>query len=63
MKKILAIVALLAIVAAIAFKAGQNNVIYNQEPWVLEYDKPENGDFILHMRIHDEWHEYTGYIG
>lgn len=68
MKKIIAIIALLEILtvlisAAIAFRAGQHDIIMSQEPWILETDVPENGDFILHIRIHDEWHEYTGYIG
>lgn len=66
MKKILAIAAILAAIiaaAAISFHAGQQDVILNQEPWILDFDKPENGDYVLHIRIHDQWHEYTGYIG
>ena len=49
--------------ACIAYKAGQDDVIHNLEPWILETDTPAGGDYILHIRIHNQWHEYTGYIG
>lgn len=67
MKKIIAIIAALILIAAVSgtagYIAGKNHVIYTQELWILDDEHDESCDFTVYADIDGDWHVYNGYIG
>lgn len=67
MKKIVAIIAALVLIAAAAitgYAAGKHHAIMKQEIWVMEF-YPENAEYDVQIGVDldGEWYVYDGYIG
>lgn len=66
MKKTILIILTAAVIAAaalIGYEAGKSHVVYSMQPWIMDFDQPDDGDFTLHVLIDDQWHLFTGFIG
>lgn len=68
MKKTIAIIAALILIAAVSgiagYIAGKNHVITTQELWIMDFDQPDpDHDITIYADIDGDWQEYGGYIG